>query len=104
MACFVVPMGAAIVTTAISKKVPEECHVNWLNAMLWGGVAMLAVEHVAHGEVIPYPPFLTASLRDVFPEMMMVGAPMTLAIFLIWMIMITVCAVLKRRQRCAEAI
>ncbi|HOW35379.1 MAG TPA: hypothetical protein PL155_03065 [Candidatus Omnitrophota bacterium] len=101
MACFLVPTAAAIVTTAVSKKLPEECHANWLNSMLWGGVVMLAVEHVAHGEVIPYPPFLTASLREVFPEMMRVGAPMTLVIFLAWMIMITVAAVMSKKERCA---
>jgi len=103
MACFIVPMGAAIVTTAVSKKIPEECHVNWLNSMLWGGVAMLAVEHVSHGEVVPYPPFLTAGLSEVFPEMMRVGAPMTLAIFLVWMIMIAVVAMRGKKERYAEA-
>lgn len=102
MACFVVPMGAAIVTTAVSKKIPEECHVNWLNSMLWGGVVMLAVEHVSHGEIVPYPPFLTAGLSEVFPEMMRVGAPMTLAIFLVWMIMIAVTAMVGKRERYAE--
>lgn len=103
MACFLVPTATAIVTAAVSKKLPEECHVNWLNAMLWGGVVMLAVEHVAHGEVVPYPPFLTAGLREVFPEMMRIGAPMTLAIFLIWVAMITVAAMMSKKERYAAA-
>ena len=103
MACFLVPTAAAIVTTAVSKKIPEEYHVNWLNSMLWGGVVMLAVEHITHGEVVPYPPFLAADLREVFPEMMRVGAPMTLVIFSAWMVMITVAAMMRKKERYAAA-
>ena len=103
MACFVVPTGVAIVTTALRKKVPEDLHLDWLNSMLWGGVIMLAVEHIAHGEVAPYPPFLTAGLDKVLPEMLKVGVPMALAIFLVWGIMITVVAMVDKREKYAEA-
>lgn len=103
MACFAVPTAAAIVTTAIGKKVPEKLHLNWLNSMLWGGVIMLAVEHIAHGEVVLYPPFLTAGLPEVWPEMMRVGVPMTLAIFFIWGIMVAVSTVASKRAKFAEA-
>jgi len=102
MACFLVPTGAAIVTTAIRKRVPEKYHINWLNSMLWGGVIMLAVEHICHGEVVLYPPFLTAGLPEVFPEMMRVGIPMTLSIFLIWGIMVTVAAIMSKRVKYVE--
>ena len=101
MACFVVPTGVAIVTTALRKKVPEDLHLDWLNSMLWGGVVMLAVEHVSHGEVVPYPPFLTAGLHEVLPEMLRVGVPMALAIFLIWGIMVTAAAMMSKRERYA---
>jgi len=97
MACFLVPTAAAIVTTAIGKKVPERYHMNWLNSMLWGGVVMLAVEHLSHREIVPYPPFLTAGLSEVFPEMMRVGIPMTLIIFLIWGIMVVVATKVSKR-------
>lgn len=97
MACFVVPAATAIVTTAIGKKVPEKYHLNWLNSMLWGGVAMLAVEHIAHKEVVLYPPFLTAGLSEVFPEMMRVGIPMTLVVFLLWGIMVAVSARVNKK-------
>jgi len=99
MACFLVPTGAAIVTTAIGKKVPEKYHMNWLNSMMWGGVVMLAVEHVAHGEIVLYPPFLTAGLREVLPEMLRVGVPMTLCIFLIWGVMVAVAARISKRVK-----
>ncbi|MCM8796162.1 MAG: hypothetical protein NC928_05730 [Candidatus Omnitrophica bacterium] len=92
MACFLVPTTVAIVTTAVRKKVPERYHINWLNSLLWGGVAMLAVEHIAHGEVVLYPPFLTAGLPEVLPEMLKIGVPMTLSIFLIWAVMVAIAA------------
>ena len=103
MACFVVPTAAAIVTTAIGKKVPEKYHMNWLNSMMWGGVVMLAVEHIAHGEVVLYPPFLTAGLSEVWPEMMRVGIPMTLSVFLIWGVMVAIAAIASKRVKCVEA-
>ena len=70
MACFVAPMTEAIVTTIVTKacekngsekavKVSEDLHT--LNKMLWGGSALLAFEHVWHGEVVPFYPFLTAA-------------------------------------------
>ncbi len=103
MACFLVPMGTAIVTTTVRKKVPEKYHINWLNSMLWGGVVMLAVEHISHGEFVLYPPFLTAGLPEVLPEMLKVGVPMTLSIFLIWGIMVTVAARMSKRVKYVEA-
>ncbi len=81
-------MAVAIITTALRKKIPREYKINWLNMMLWGGVVMLAVEHIAHQEVVPYPPFLTAGLGHALPEMLAVGGPMTIAIFGVWSIMV----------------
>jgi len=103
MACFLVPAGAAIVTTVVGKKVPEKYYLNWLNSMFWGGVAMLAIEHISHGEIVLYPPFLTAGLPEVLPEMMRVGIPMTLSIFLIWGVIVAVAARLSRRVKYVEA-
>jgi len=103
MACFLVPTGAAIVTTVMRKKVSEKYHFNWLNSMLWGGVVMLAVEHISHGEVVFYPPFLTAGLPEVLPEMLRVGVPMTLIIFLIWGVMVAVAAIASKRVKYVEA-
>ncbi|MDD5679749.1 MAG: hypothetical protein PHI59_00690 [Candidatus Omnitrophica bacterium] len=102
MACFLIPAGAAVLTTAAGKKVPEKYHFNWLNSMLWGGVLMLAVEHVAHGEIVLYPPFLTAGLSEVWPEMMRVGIPMTLIIFIIWGIMVAVDIKTNKKVKYAE--
>jgi len=84
LACFLVPMAVAIMTTLFRKRFPEELRVNVLNLMLWGGVLGLALEHVAHGEVVPYPPFLTAGVEEVLPEMLTVGVPMTTVVSGVW--------------------
>ena len=65
-ACFVVPAAEAVVTTIVKKNADKKAdskkteirnpflrRMNWLNNMLWGGSALLAFEHVWHGEVVP---------------------------------------------------
>ena len=84
MACFLVPMALGIITALLRNRFPESYRINVLNLLLWGGVVALAAEHVLHGEVVPYPPFLTAGLSEVVPEMLMVGVPMTIAATGIW--------------------
>ena len=93
MACFIAPMSLAIVTTIFRKKIPENLKIGWLNIMIWGGVIMLAVEHIAHEEIVLYPPFLTAmqnpaDIPVMLQEMAVVGGTMTLAIVSIWAIMV----------------
>ena len=95
MACFLAPATAAIVTSSIGKRIPQKYHIEWLNAMLWGGVVMLAVEHFTHGEVVPFPPFLTAmqnpaDIPIMLQELATVGGAMTIAIFTIWAVMVLV--------------
>ncbi len=101
MACFIAPMSLAIVTTLFRKKFPETLKIGWLNIMIWGGAIVLAVEHIAHGEVVLYPPFLTAmqtpaEIPVMLQEMATVGGTMTLAIIFIWIIMVTIS--LKKTQ------
>ena len=93
MACFIAPMSLAIVTTVFRKKIPENLKIGWLNIMIWGGVIMLAVEHIAHGEVVLYPPFLTAmqtpaEIPVMLQEMATIGGTMTIAILCIWLAMV----------------
>ncbi len=93
MACFVAPMSVAIVTTIFRKKIPENLKIGWLNIMLWGGVIMLAIEHIAHQEVVMYPPFLTAmqnpaDIPVMLQEMATVGGTMTIAILVAWIVMV----------------
>jgi hypothetical protein len=93
MACFIAPMSVAIVTTIFRKKIPEALHIGWLNIMIWGGSIMLAVEHIAHGEIILYPPFLTAmqtpaEIPVMLQEMAVVGGTMTIIIVFIWALLV----------------
>ena len=93
MACFIAPMSLAIVTTIFRKKIPENLKIGWLNIMIFGGAIMLAVEHIAHGEIILYPPFLTAmqtaeEIPIMLKEMVVVGGTMTIAIVAIWAVMV----------------
>ncbi len=95
MACFLAPATAAIITTSIKKKITPKYHLEWLNNMLWGGVVMLAVEHIAHGEVVLYPPFLTAmknpaDIPVMLQEIATIGTTMTVAIILVWTIIVLV--------------
>ncbi len=97
MACFTVPASAAVLTTLFRKRIPKRLHIGWLNAMTWGGAAALAVEHVAHGEIVPWPPFLTAMASPaettvMLHEMAAVGIPMTLALVATWLVMVGVAA------------
>jgi len=93
MACFIAPMSLAIVTTIFRKKIPEALHIGWLNIMIWGGATMLAVEHIAHGEIILYPPFLTAmqtpaEIPVMLQEMAIVGGTMTITIVFVWILLV----------------
>jgi len=112
MACFIVPVGEAIITTIIQKVVDKKEKKNdvrkiekkgftlgrklgLLNKMLWGGSALLAFEHLWHGEIVPWPPFLTAMKNpaDIAPmlhEIATVGTTMTLVTTLIWGIIVLV--------------
>lgn len=129
MACFIVPTTEAIVTTVITKvmeskekkaaladssdlkkvdtievekKIKGFSHkMKWLNTMLWGGSALLAFEHIWHGEVTPWFPFLTAAndpaeLAEMFTEMSTVGVTMAVLVTLVWGIMVTVSSKLEK--------
>jgi len=93
MACFIAPLSLGIVTTIFRKKIPENLKIGWLNIMIFGGAIMLAVEHIAHEEIILYPPFLTAmqtaaEIPVMLQEMLVVGGTMTIAMVAIWAVMV----------------
>lgn len=105
MACFIVPVSEAIVTTIAEKivkkhedrtdikesdvKIPFSKKLKVLNGMLWGGSGLLAFEHVWHGEVTPWFPFLTnaanpVDLAEMLHEMATVGTAMALLVTAVW--------------------
>jgi len=71
------------------KKIKWSRKLSWLAGLLWGGVFLLAFEHLWHGEVVPFPPFLTAmfSPEDTHAmlfEMATVGTAMSAAVTAVW--------------------
>lgn len=98
MACFLVPMALAIVSSIVQKTargLAEKLKLWILNALLWGGVILLALEHVWHGEVVPWPPFLTAMTNSadipiMLHEMVTIGTAMSVATFAAWGIILAI--------------
>lgn len=107
MACFLAPMTLAIIMTAIQlltrhSDLSQKLKLSALNSMLWGGVVILAAEHVFHGEITAFWPYLTAmsSPADtaiMLSEIATVGGSMTLAISLTWMGMLAVTTLMTKR-------
>ena len=115
MACFLVPTTEAIVTTVIKKVGDKNGSDNmfikkmgWLNNMLWGGSALLAFEHVWHGEVTPWFPFLTAAAdpadaAEMIHEMSTSGVAMAILVTLAWVVMVLVSNAISKKKSQAAA-
>lgn len=123
MACFIVPTTEAIVTTIaakVIKKKEADQHIDssehislsrkmgWLNNMLWGGSALLAFEHVWHGEVQPFFPFLTAasdpeSTAEMLHEMATSGTAMAAVVTLAWAGLCAAVSAIQKRGKTEEA-
>ncbi|MDD2478047.1 MAG: hypothetical protein PHX16_10240 [Syntrophaceticus sp.] len=116
MACFLVPAGEAVVTTIITKvvksneeknasdegRVPFSKKLSWLNNLLWGGCLLLLFEHIWHGEIVPWFPFLTAAgdpaeTSIMLNEMATVGGTMAVFITSVWVVMLLVSSALEKR-------
>ena len=113
MACFAVSAAKALVVKGIEKnqekiekaqiesgsldnvevsEVPLSRKLKWLTWMLWGGSILLEFEHVWHGEIVPFFPFLTAMSNPadaaaMFREMATVGVTMAVIITAVWFVM-----------------
>ena len=69
--------------------IPLSVKLRWLRNMLLGGVVLLLFEHIWHGEVTPWFPFLTAmsdslDTAEMLHEMTTVGFGMVFAVFIVW--------------------
>ncbi len=53
--------AGAVVDVVEDAKIALSRKLMWLANLLWGGALLLAYEHVWHGEVVPWFPFLTAA-------------------------------------------
>lgn len=126
MACFLVSATEAVVVTTVRKvaekreksadkeaviktegnqtKIPMTRKLKWLEYMLWGGVILLAFEHVWHGEVTPWFPFLTAAdgYGEMFYEMATVGLGMAGLVTAVWIVMCKIADCIVRRSDASE--
>ncbi len=126
MACFIVPAAEAAVVTivrriaesnhdkkysvtkvnpeAVLEKKTEILHqTRWLTNLLWGGSVLLAFEHVWHGEVQPWFPFLTAmhdpdSTSEMLHEMATNGVGMAALVTAVWIGMVAVNHIRRKKS------
>ena len=115
MACFIAPATEAVIAT-VAKKIIEkkeqkrECasidakqipeakeektikfstKLGWLTNLLWGGSFLLLIEHIWHGEIVPWAPFLTAmgsaeDAQKMLGEIATVGTSMAVLVTVVW--------------------
>ena len=127
MACFLVSATVGI-GTAVARhivkhhekklelegrvQVPEKfgSDVKWsqklsyLELTLFSGSFVLALEHILHGEVVPFPPFLTAAsdpadTAEMLSEMGTVGVAMLVTLIAAWAIGVFVVDYFKFKKR-----
>jgi hypothetical protein len=129
MACFLVTAAEAAVVTAVAHGVelheikkeerlklekphntlseetalPWSRKLKWLSWLLWGGAVLLMFEHLWHGEITPWFPFLTAAanptdMAEMFHEMATVGVTMALIVTAAWAAMVAVATAMMKRE------
>ena len=129
MACFLVPATEAVIVTVATQiliahdnkvlakfkrennthteleadaKIPFSKKLRWLSNLLWGGSFLLAFEHVWHGEVVPWFPFLTAASNPadasvMLHEMSTVGVTMAVLVTTVWVAMVLVSSAMAKK-------
>lgn len=129
MACFLVPTAEAVLVTAVAQVLKAKAkregrleagashdsvpaveagktafwrQLTWLANLLWGGAFLLAYEHLWHGEVVPWFPFLTAAADPadtavMLREMSTVGVSMAVLVTAVWGVIVLVTNALKKR-------
>lgn len=135
MACFLAPAAEAVVVTivkkAVEKKEKEQVKVNgiqtedivpaetegkisfskklgWLTNLLWGGSFLLLIEHIWHGEIVPWAPFLTAmgsseDAAEMVREIATAGTAMAVLITVVWVAMVAVVSVKQNKMIHSES-
>lgn len=127
MACFLAPVAEAAAVTIATKvmetkakdteggelipgadktaveKVPFTRKLKWLSRLLWGGSGLLAFEHLWHGEVVPFAPFLTAmespaETAAMFHEIATTGVTMAVLVTAIWGGMVFVTSLWEKEE------
>ncbi len=116
MACVLITAGEAVIAAVAAKavesrekktdnlevKIPFSRKLKWLKNLLWGGSALLLFEHVWHGEITPWFPFLTAAgsaenTALMLHEMVTVGVAMAAVVTAVWVGMVLVSNAMEKR-------
>jgi hypothetical protein len=127
MACFLVPGTEAVVSTIVTKVIehkenkaeaekPEQTEgvveikkerlsskLKRLNYFLWGGSGLLAFEHLWHGEIQPFFPFLTAAgskadTVQMLHEMSTIGVTMAVLVTAVWGVITLVTGKIAKKE------
>ena len=82
----------AAIETYQEKKLPWSKKLMILAQLLWGGAFLLCFEHIWHGEVVPWFPFLTAmndpgDTAEMLSEMGSIGVTMAVIVTVTWAFM-----------------
>ena len=126
MACFSAPLVESFVVKAVevheAKKeaaaaasgetvqtpaIPLSRKLKWLTYLLWGGSALLLFEHIWHGEIVPWFPFLTAmydpaDTAEMLMEIATTGVAMAVLITFVWFVMCKAADAIVKRPAPAE--
>lgn len=126
MACFVVSaaagVGVAIARHAVKHSEKKKTNAGiapkiekfgsdtkwskklaYLELMLFAGSFILAIEHIIHGEIVPFPPFFTAISEggeiEMLKEMGTAGVAMLGILVVVWGIGVLVSDYIKFKRR-----
>ncbi|MEM1922768.1 MAG: hypothetical protein QXO86_05350 [Nitrososphaerota archaeon] len=90
MACFITPLVAAVLLSLADRRSGKwRSSLRLLTLLMWGGAAALVADHVITGELVPWPPFLTAwnpaeGLLPLLEEITFTGGAITISILGVW--------------------
>lgn len=131
MACFLAPTAEAIVLSIVKHHVKKKEELSlpskaeagesaelaqandgkisfsrklsWLTNLLWGGSFLLLIEHIWHGEIVPWAPFITAMSNkadtvEMFKEIATAGVSMALLCTAVWCVMLVAAKLFESRR------
>ena len=100
--------GKAQLPEKFGSDVKWSKKLGYLELTLFSGSFVLALEHILHGEVVPFPPFLTAAAdpseaAEMLTEMGTVGVTMLAILLVAWAAGVFVVDLIKYRKRKAQS-
>ncbi|MEM4035735.1 MAG: hypothetical protein QXU97_03890 [Fervidicoccaceae archaeon] len=106
LACFIAPLVAAALLRVVglaARGSYERLGLRTLELLLWGGAVLLAAEHAWAGEIVPWPPFLTAmssptELSVALREIATAGSAMVAAATSLWASLRALSSILARGE------